>query len=138
MNIPIKAQHIAPCGMNCRLCIGFIREKNRCDGCMTENSKCSRKCIIRFCVKRKPKDKYCFSCDSFPCTRLKNLDKRYRTNYGMSMINNLNNIKEQGIRKFIKIENSNWVCPGCGEIYCIHRTQCINCGSIIDKKLTFN
>ena len=24
---------IACCGMNCNLCIGFLREKNKCPGC---------------------------------------------------------------------------------------------------------
>lgn len=46
----------------------------------------------------KAKVKYCFGCDSFLCDRLKNLDKRYRANYGMSMIENLENIRKLGVR----------------------------------------
>ena len=30
--IPVKL--IAPCGMNCRLCWGYVREKNSCPGCL--------------------------------------------------------------------------------------------------------
>ncbi len=52
----------------------------------------------------KAKAKYCFCCDSFPCVRLNHLDKRYRTKYGMSMIDNLENIRKFGIRHFIRNE----------------------------------
>ena len=31
--ITISTSLIAPCGMNCRLCLGQIREKNTCPGC---------------------------------------------------------------------------------------------------------
>ena len=36
------------------------------------------------------KVQYCYECAEFPCRSLKHLDKRYRTNYRMSMIENLN------------------------------------------------
>ena len=39
------------------------------------------------------KFKYCFLCNSYPCSRLRYLDKRYKTKYSMSMIDNLNSIK---------------------------------------------
>jgi hypothetical protein len=71
--------------------------------------------------------KYCFLCDSFPCVRLKHLDNRYRTKYGMSMIGNLENIRKFGIRHFIKTEKERWSCPECGEILCVHKPQCLYC-----------
>lgn len=36
--------------------------------------------------------------------RLKQLDKRYRTNYNMSMIENLNNIQKLGLKGFLILE----------------------------------
>jgi hypothetical protein len=72
--------------------------------------------------------KYCFGCDNFPCVRLKHLDKRYRTKYGMSMIGNLENIREFGIRQFTRNEKGRWTCPQCGEMICVHKPQCISCG----------
>jgi hypothetical protein len=71
--------------------------------------------------------KYCFGCDSFPCARLKNLDKRYRTKYGMSMIDNLGDIRKFGIRRFIRNEKERWTCPECGQAICVHRPQCPFC-----------
>ena len=132
----IATDLIAPCGMNCRLCRGFIREKNTCPGCLRINSQESQKskyrttCEIRNCEKRtKGKTKYCSdSCDIFPCARLKQLDRRYRIKYGMSMIDNLKMINEVGVRTFIRNEKSKWICPECGEMICVHKPVCLSCG----------
>ena len=122
---------IAPCGMNCRLCRAYIRDKKACPGCRGEDSfksKACATCRIKNCEKiAKDKLKYCFSCDCFPCDRLNHLDKRYRTKYGMSMIDNLNNIKKSGIRQFVRDEKEKWTCPECGEIICVHKPQCLSC-----------
>jgi hypothetical protein len=125
---------IAPCGMNCGICLGYLREKNRCPGCRNlENKKeYLRKCIIRNCEKlRECNKKYCGRwCDKYPCRRLKALDKRYRTRYGMSMVENLENIEKEGIREFVKSEKEKWKCRKCGEVICVHRKVCLKCGTV--------
>jgi hypothetical protein len=97
---------IAPCGMNCRLCRAYIRDKQACPGCRGDDSLKSKACVsckIKNCEQiAEGNIKYCFSCDGFPCARLNNLDKRYRTNCGMSMIDNLKTIRDFGIRYFIR------------------------------------
>lgn len=127
----IRTTLIAPCGMNCRLCRAYIRDKNKCPGCRGDDSLKSKSCAnckIKNCEKiAKGNLKYCFGCDSFPCVKLNHLDNRYRTKYGMSMIDNLNNIRELGIRQFIKNEKEKWTCPDCGEIICVHKPQCLSC-----------
>ena len=132
----IPTNLIAPCGMNCRLCWGYIREKNTCPGCRSidgndsQKSKYRSTCKIRNCEHiTKGKIKYCsVSCDMFPCDRLKQLDKRYRTKYGMSMIGNLKMINDVGIRNFIRNEKRKWICPECGELICVHKPTCLSCG----------
>ena len=132
----IPTNLIAPCGMNCRLCLGYIREKNTCPGCRmidnrdSQKSKYRNRCRIKNCEQiAKGNIKYCSdSCDSFPCARLKQLDKRYRTKYGMSMIDNLKMINEFGIRHFIRDEKEKWICPECGEMICVHKPTCLSCG----------
>ena len=97
---------IAPCGMNRSVCKAYLREKNKCSGCRGSDinkQKSVLKCRIKNCNERN-NSSFCFSCDIFPCVKLKRLDKRYRTKYEMSMIENLNFIKNNGIRKFIKNE----------------------------------
>jgi hypothetical protein len=129
----MKSSLIAPCGMNCALCIGYIRDKNKCLGCRKMDAyECSygRKCIIRNCnILKKNKWKFCSDkCEKYPCKRLKDLDKRYRTKYGMSMIENLENIQKLGINKFIKNEEVKWKCKKCENILCVHRNFCLKCG----------
>jgi ribosomal protein L37E len=59
---------------------------------------------------------------------MKNLDKRYRTKYGMSMFENLAFIKEMGLEAFLKHEEERWKCPECGATFSVHRTVCVTCG----------
>lgn len=120
---------IAPCGMNCLLCIGYLREKNNCPGCREQgkaiNSKSTfcRKCIIRNCgILKNNNWKFCSpACGKFPCQRLKNLDKRYRTKYDMSMIDNLNFIHENSINDFIEHERKRWIKNNM--VYCVHKKE---------------
>ena len=118
--------------MNCAICLGYLREKNKCPGCRGMDESIPvycRKCIIKHCKILKEKGmKFCSDkCDKYPCQRLKNLDKRYRTKYKMSMIDNLEFIKENGIRMFLKKEKEKWGCKKCGGTICVHRGVCLNC-----------
>jgi len=119
----MKSSLIAPCGMNCTVCIAYLREKNRCGGCRGSNENKSNsciKCVIKNCeILKQNKWKFCSDkCEKYPCTRLKNLDKRYRTKYQMSMIENLEFIEDVGIRKFIKHEKERWIKGD--NIFCVH------------------
>jgi hypothetical protein len=122
---------VAPCGMNCRLCRAYVREKNPCPGCRVDNRtkpKTRVLCRIKTCEKLASGGAaYCFRCDSFPCAVLTRLDERYQTKYGMSMIDNLRKMKRSGIRRFISDEKKKWACPKCGEIICVHEPRCLAC-----------
>ncbi len=103
----MKTQLIAPCGMNCGICVAYLREKNECAGCRgsDKNKPVTRTaCKIKNCNKRN--SEFCYDCEVFPCDRLNHLDKRYRTKYGMSMIENLKLIQTNGIEQFLKGKNS--------------------------------
>lgn len=122
----MKSKLIAPCGMNCSLCMAYLREKNKCPGCREltkDNAVSCLRCVIRKCEILKNNNlKYCSTkCKKFPCTRLKNLDKRYRTKYGMSMLKNLDNIEKNGIKKFIKKEEEKWVKGN--KVFCVHHKK---------------
>jgi hypothetical protein len=121
---------IAPCGMNCAICIGHLREKNTCPGCRLMNKtnrKYVKKCRAKLCEKRS--GKYCFSCTAeFPCSLIAGLDKRYRKKYGMSEIENLAFIKKYGIKAFVRKEQKRWKCQECGNLLSCHRDECPSCG----------
>jgi hypothetical protein len=132
----MKDKLIAPCGMNCSLCISYQAMKNDlkkkgfqrkyCPGCLPRGENCTHmkeQChllgqgLVRFC----------YECENFPCKRLKALDKRYRTKYHMSMLENLNYIKEHGMEMFLEKEEEKWRCPECGGMICCHNGLCLNC-----------
>ena len=124
---PFRTTLIAPCGMNCAICMAYLREKNHCRGCRSPDRKCHINCTISACEK--VRGKFCSpNCDEYPCKRLSQLDKRYRNKYGMSMIENLAAIKEHGIRAFVKTERERWTCPACDGTINVHRGKCAACG----------
>ncbi len=123
---------IAPCGMNCGICMAYLREKKKCPGCGGPDRDKSPSCLackVKNCeFLQNEKQGFCFQCEQYPCARLKHLDKRYRTRYGMSMIENLENLRRLGIRKFVENERVRWACPECGGTICVHRGYCSTCG----------
>lgn len=133
----MKADLIAPCGMNCRLCYGYIRPKNACGGCNApdENKpKSCTNCKIVMCEKRRENGwETCAPCDK-PCRRMKDLDLRYSTKYHMSMMENLAIIQKEGMDSFLKLEGERRRCLACGEVICVHRTECPHCGVSIWEK----
>jgi len=137
-----KEELIAPCGMNCGVCISYMAmkcdinkkgfRKKYCAGCLPRGENCT------FMAKRcdllgKGLVRFCYDCVAFPCPRLKALDKRYRTSYHMSMIDNLKFIKDHGIERFLGNEAVKWRCPECGGVICCHNGLCLSCG--LDKLL---
>ena len=102
---------IAPCGMNCAVCISYLAKKNDlnsegfhksyCEGCLPRGKNCAfmkQNCDLL----GKGLVRFCYECENFPCERLKALDKRYRKKYHLSMIENLLEIKQNGIQYFLQ------------------------------------
>ena len=127
---------IAPCGMNCGVCASYLAMKNDlkkkgfgkayCAGCLPRGKNCTfmkKQCALL----GKGLVRFCYECAGFPCRRLKALDKRYRTFYHMSMIENLEYIQKNGIREFLEKEAAKSQCPECGEVICCHNGLCFNC-----------
>lgn len=134
----ITANLIAPCGINCGVCLAYLREKNKCPSCRVEDKnkpKTRRNCKIKNCIElRKNKLKYCYLCAKFPCDRIEHLDNRYRTKYNLSVIKNLENIKRSGIREFIKNEKVKWACSKCGGTICMPKRYCVECGKKVNPE----
>jgi len=99
----MEEQLIAPCGMNCTF--------------MTKQCDLLGKGLVRFG----------YECENFPCRRLRDLDKRYRTKYHLSMIENLEFIRKHGMEGFLEKESVKWQCPECGGVICSHNGLCLNC-----------
>ena len=130
----LVAELIAPCGMDCGLCVGYVRDKKRCPGCRAGDEGKAKSCLacaIRNCkMLQSGESGFCVDCDRFPCPRLKRLDLRYRTKYRMSMLENLKAIRDLGVEAFLSSERERWACPGCGGLQCVHTPECIYCGHV--------
>jgi len=141
---------IAPCGMNCSLCIAYqfmVKDLNKqgfhktyCPGCIPRGKNCTH--MGEQCeLLGKGRVRFCFECKDYPCQRLKSIDQRYRTKYHMSMIENLELIRASGVEKFLKEEERKWRCPECGEMICCHNGLCMHCNLDTlrqDKKYRWN
>ncbi|MFO7891687.1 MAG: DUF3795 domain-containing protein [bacterium] len=100
----MKKEFIAPCGIYCKTCVGYFgytmsgeRRKHICRGCRIDNKKCAF--IKKYCEKIYQADiEFCFQCGDFPCIHLKKIDNRYREKYHMSLIENLEFIRD-GLRR---------------------------------------
>lgn len=124
----ISSSLIAPCGMNCALCLAYQREDNHCEGCRNKAKRGVKNCVIKNCRNISSiKSSFCFECEKYPCSRLRQLDKRYKDKYNMSMIENLENINNFGLKEFLNKQTIRWSCPKCHELLCVHRDYCLKC-----------
>jgi len=88
----MEEELIAPCGMNCNICSGYLACKSDvksagikmlyCTDCRSREKKCA------FFKKKRDlllqnKLKYCYKCADFPCSNLQKLDARYRRDFRM-------------------------------------------------------
>jgi hypothetical protein len=109
----MKTELIAPCGMNCAICLSYFgylmngkKRKMKCTGCNLSGKSCAH--LKKYCKKLTKKEiEYCYQCNDFPCNQLQYLDKRYRERFNMSMIDNLVYIQENGMKKFLQQQEKN-------------------------------
>jgi hypothetical protein len=123
-----KIVMIAPCGINCSLCLVYLRRKNRCEGCRATNKKHHETCRIKNCEKLRQTDSgFCYECPGYPCARLKQLEKRYRARYNVFIFGNFKTIEESGAVEFLRQQEEKYLCPECGGTICMHRNFCLDC-----------
>ena len=130
---------VAPCGMNCGLCSGYLaytkgipKKKGKighCIACRPRNKQCAY--LKGHCkLLRDRKIEFCYECPEFPCDRLKHTDERYRNNFNTSLIENLYEIRSMGLDAFIERQSEKNKCPNCGDVICVHNGKCYNCDVI--------
>lgn len=129
--LTLDSKLIAPCGIYCGACYMFLRDKKNCLGCRIDSAykpKSCDKCKIANCeqLHNKPSG-FCYDCEKFPCQSFKQLDKRYRTKYSTSLIQNQIEIKERGTNSFLTQESVIRTCSKCGSVVSIHWKGCLNC-----------
>ena len=132
----IRAEMIAPCGLNCSLCGLHLRGEQPCQGCNGPDECkpdcCRVKCAIVHCeIRKKQPDGFCDTCPRFPCADVMEKETRYSNAYPMveTPIGNLASIRQKGMEAFLSQERERWTCPDCGAVICVHDGVCSGCGA---------
>ena len=130
------AKMIAPCGLDCSVCIGALREESPCTGCWgpddTKPEFCSSQCKIATCTIRKTlPGGFCDECPQYPCTETMERENRYTNDYPLSEspMENVAFIRKEGMTAFLDRERTKWSCPSCGGTFCVHTGRCAACGA---------
>ena len=110
------AEMMAPCGLDCSLCLFAHNKEKPCPGCNAESD-----AKPEFCTKW---------CRIIPCEDLEKLEDRYMTAYPLkeSPIQNLRDIRSMGLEAFLAREREKWTCAKCGGPICVHNGICRDCG----------
>lgn len=136
-----KPDQVAPCGMNCGACSAYLAFSNgipkkrgaisHCSGCRARNKSCA---YLKGSCKLLSSGRvtFCFECREFPCTRFRNIDRRYRTTYSTSLIANLVEIRDLGMASFLKNQSDRFLCRKCRQAaVSIHNKKCFHCDRVI-------
>jgi hypothetical protein len=136
---PNNEELIAPCGMNCAICSNFLAyennlNKSQCSGCRPSNKKCTylfEKCTgLNHSLEGNANAKFCFECGQYPCREINRMDRRYRDNYAMSVKDNLERIRADGVVTFAKVQYKKYQCSKCRGLSSIHNRKCFRCDTI--------
>lgn len=129
--VDLQPFDIAPCGVNCRACSAYLASKNPCPGCRAPKEKITRK-SCRGCAKKNCAFErgltWCFECESFPCSRINDLNKRYQNNYHVNLIENGLHARED-MDAFLEAQTVRFTCMHCGGTIDQHNRRCTLCGS---------
>ncbi len=139
-----RVELLAPCGMDCAVCSGYLafahgipRKRGaitHCAGCRARNKQCAW--LKGNCAKlRNNRIRFCFECVDFPCARLAHLDARYRRDYGMSLIENLELIRDAGVQALIDRQQKRFGCARCGQLRSVHNRKCFACETVRSWKV---
>ena len=102
-------------------------------GCRPRNKQCAY--LEGHCELLRGKTiEFCFECEKYPCERLRRFDRRYRRTYGISPIENLEDIRAKSIASFLRKQREKHGCAMCGGMISVHNKKCFVCDTITSWK----
>ena len=132
---------IAPCGLDCSICVLAQRKENPCAGCRGPNDHkpayCAYECPIITCERLRNKGyEYCDECPEYPCKDVMERETRYTNKYPRkeSPLMNLREIRTLGMDAFLQKQAERFTCPSCGRPLSVHTSICQWCGHDTETK----
>jgi len=121
----MKESQYGPCGLYCGAC-----GATDCDGCQSNSIDDSvEKCNFRQCSKDKNLEFCCF-CSEYPCKELHDfMNDKWPHHWTMGP--NLEYIKKNGKKKWLKGQKKHWSCKSCGAEIKWYQRMC-SCGQQLD------
>lgn len=106
----------------------FKIEDLLCDGCIGNGRVASfcRSCDIRACPTDKKNVVRCSDCPDFPCSRITNFNNDGMLHHA-EVLQNLQQIREIGIKKWAEYDEEHWRCPQCRLPMAWYDSKCSNC-----------
>jgi len=106
-----------------------VDEKDiHCTGCGDlDDTSWGMGCKTAACCKENQVE-YCFECNEFPCQELKKMASDDYPHHH-SAIENLKQMKQNGIPEWLEQQANRWSCPNCGKEFSWYREHCRKCGS---------
>lgn len=129
--------------MDCGVCSGYLAHSHgvprkrgailHCTGCRARAKKCAY--LKGHCLALANGEvDFCFECADYPCLRLQQLDSRYRGRYGMSLIENLDLVRDSGVQALIERQRTLFECARCGQLRSVHNRKCYVCDDVTSWK----
>ncbi len=127
------------CGVYCRACpillvtkAGKFDDVQQCYGCKSEKPTgyCAT-CGIKTCAQRKGYE-FCDECSELKtCELMLKFISDQQYPYGQCVLKNLKIIREEGLPKWLKMQDKRWRCKNCGSSHSWYRETCPECGHAV-------
>ena len=127
------ARYDSYCGIYCGSCALCVKTESgasfnnmQCLGCKSgKTAPHCTKCKIKDCAQQKQLDN-CAGCKQYPCEQLKAFHNNGR-DYRLLAANNLEQIRDVGVEKWLQQQKTRWVCPKCKTRFSFRDSVCPKC-----------
>lgn len=127
------------CGLFCGACPVMLETKagkaeNPCHGCKSEQvAGFCASCGIKACARSRGVE-FCFECAELQsCKRLSDFMQQTDYPYHQAILKNLDVIRQQGIGKWLEMQDNRWRCGSCNNSHSWWDETCPQCGQAVDS-----
>ena len=112
--------------------VGRFGEAEQCFGCKSKKpiGFCAT-CGIKACAIEKEFE-FCNECAELnTCDLMSQFVANEQYPYGKCVIKNMENIRVEGLQKWLQDQEKRWRCPDCGSTYSWYHRTCPQCGQAV-------